>query len=264
MRFVVLGDGLLGGNAVKDLAAAGHTVRTVTHAELDLLHPVPAHLFDGADVVVNTMAYTNVDWCEEHPKETMRVNGEAAGEVARLARAAGARTVHVSTDYVLDPVSVYARGKVEGERAVLAAEPDALVLRVSTTFGPHPRRKDFVKWVLNTLKEKGEVTVLDDMMSSPTYAIEGARFIREAAERKLTGVFHVANARSASRWEMAVAAQRAFGVPGVVKGSKYADFKGFKAPRARDTRMPVDLPAWFRAMGLDDCMRDYAARERAA
>ncbi|GEM_PF-5101505 len=262
MRFLVLGDGLLGLNAAQVLAERGHQVRTLTHAELDLLKPVPREALAGADVVVNCMALTNPDVCEERAADAQRVNVDAAGEIAAATRAGGARLVHISTDYVLDPVSVYARTKAEGEKAVLKHDPHAAILRVSTTFGPHPRRKDFVKFVTGTLKEKGEVTVLDDMWSSPTYAREGARFIAEAGERKLEGIVHVANAQSVSRWDLAVAAQKAFGLPGVVHRSKFKDFK-WKAPRAQDTRMPWDMPAWFHPMTLDACLADYAKREKA-
>lgn len=260
MRVVVLGDGLLGLPVFEAYRARGHDARLFARGQLDLARAVPRDAFGDARVVVNAMAITNVDWAEEHPEETRRVNATAAGEVARAARDAGARLQHVSTDYALAPVSVYARTKLEGERLVREEAPDALVARVATTFGPHPKRRDFVKWVLATLAEKGEATVLADMWSSPTYAPEAARFLVEAAERDASGLVHVANAASASRYDMALAAQRAFGAKGTIRQGEYARF-AWKAPRAQDTRMPQDMPSWFHALSLEGAMADYARRE---
>ncbi|HLE96279.1 MAG TPA: sugar nucleotide-binding protein [Candidatus Thermoplasmatota archaeon] len=261
MRAVVLGDGLLGLPVTRALADGGHWIRPMSRFNLDLRDPVSEDAFAGADLVVNTMAMTDVDGCEDKADEARRVNADAAGEVARAAAAAGARLVHVSTDYVLQPLGVYAKTKLEGERAVLKAKKDALVVRCSTTFGPHPLRRDFVRWVLGELRTKGEATVAGDMFSCPTYSLEAARFIAEAAERAVTGTFHVANSRGVSRWELANAAQRAFGVPGAVRRGSMKDV-AWKAPRAADTRMPQDLPDWFVPLTLEACLGDYAERER--
>lgn len=263
MRAVVLGDGIVGLHAMRALADGGHWIRPVSRINLDLQRPVGEEAFLGADLVVNTAAMSDVDLCEERAKEAWRVNAEAAGEIAKAAEAAGARLVHVSSDLALHPVNVYGKSRAAGEKAVRDAMPEATILRVSTVFGPHPTRRDFVKWLLGELREHGSVAVPDDMQSSPSYAPEVGRFIAESAERDLPpGTYHVANRSGISRYEFANLVQRAFGVPGSVKRGKFAEYKGFRAPRAPDTRMTLDVPDWFEPLSLEACLADYAAREK--
>ena len=264
MRAVVLGDGILGLHAMRALADGGHWLRPVGRINLDLKDPVPSEAFLGADLVVNTAAVSDIDQCESDPDLARRVNATGAGEVAKAAAAAGARLVHLSTDHALHPSTVYGRTRAEGERLVLEAKPDALVVRCSTAFGPHPSRRDFVKWLLDELRANGQVVVPDDMTSSPTYAPEAARFVAEAAERGLAGgTYQVVNHRGISRFEFANLVQRAFGAPGSVVRGKLADYKGFKTPRPADTCMAPQVPDWFQARPLEACLADYAERERA-
>lgn len=260
----MLGDGIVGLHVVRALADGGHWIRPVGRVNLDLSKGVPEEAFLGADLVVNSAAVSDIDRCDESPDEARRINAEAAGEVAKAAAASGANLIHVSTDHAIHPVNVYGKTRAEGERRVLAAKPDAVVVRFSTTFGPHPTRRDFVKWLIEELRTKGDVHVPDDMHSSPVYAPEAARFIAEAAERGLApGVYHVANRGGISRYEFANLIQRAFEAPGGVVRGKLAEGKWFRAPRAADTRMTLNMPDWFVPMGLDQCLADYAEREKA-
>jgi dTDP-4-dehydrorhamnose reductase len=119
--------------------------------------------------IVHCAAATNVDWCESHPVECMRVNAEAAGALARAARSIGARLVYISTDSVFDgvsggyretdpvsPVNHYARSKASGESAVLDEIPDALVLRTNIYGWNLQSKHSLAEWALARL-EGGEV-----------------------------------------------------------------------------------------------------------
>ncbi len=56
----------------------------------------------GFDVVINCAAYTAVDRAEQEKEAAFAVNALGAGLVAAAARAAGAKSVLISTDYVFD------------------------------------------------------------------------------------------------------------------------------------------------------------------
>src|SRR4051812_751336 len=101
------------------------------------------------DVLVNAAAYTAVDAAEDEPSLATTINGEAPGTLARLAAERGAAMVHVSTDYVFsgghgpstegdaaEPLNVYGRSKLEGERAVAANNPRHLIFRTAWLHGP--------------------------------------------------------------------------------------------------------------------------------
>ena len=130
--------GRLGAALVREYASQ-HEVTGFTHAQLDLgrtggfavrrLSPCPF------DVLINAAALTNVDYCEDHREEAMRLNAEAPRVLAEICREKDRRFIHVSTDYVFDgekrqpytetdpahAISVYGESKRDGELRVLEA-----------------------------------------------------------------------------------------------------------------------------------------------
>jgi uncharacterized protein YbjT (DUF2867 family) len=87
----------------------------------------------GADVVINLVGIL----FERGKQRFEAVQAEGAGNVARAAAAAGAKLIHISAlGASPDSTALYARTKAAGEAAVLAAVPDATILRPSIVFGP--------------------------------------------------------------------------------------------------------------------------------
>src|SRR5438552_3635001 len=118
---------------------------------------------------------TGVDACESHPDQAQLVNADAPREIAKACHTLGIRLVFFSTDYVFDgrrgpfnerrrpqPLNVYGRTKLAGERNVLAAHPEALVVRTSANFGWGRARKktNSVTWILELLRRRQPVPLL--------------------------------------------------------------------------------------------------------
>lgn len=174
---------------------------------------------EAPDLVINAAAYTAVDRAEAEPELAMRLNGAAPGWLATAARAVGARFVHVSSDFVFDgtraspyppdappnPLSVYGRSKLEGERAVLAAHPDALVVR--TAWVHDGQGRNFVRTMLGLMQTREEVRVVCDQLGTPTHAPSLARAIWGLVAAEAKGVFHWTDAGVASWYDFAVAIQ---------------------------------------------------------
>ncbi len=257
----MLGNGLFGWNLSRALGAARERHVVLTHEDVDLaeeFEPAVRVALHAEDVLVNAMALTNVDACEDREAEAARVNGEAPGALAALAADAGARFVHVSTDVVLAPTNVYARSKALGEAAVRKAVGDeALVLRLSTTFGPHPTRSDFVQWTLGKLREGKPFPVLVDMRSSPAYAPDAARATIALVRAGATGTRQFANHAGLSRLELARLVAEAWELPPVMVPTTMDAFRAFKAPRPRDTRMACTTPPEYDPWTLQACLEDY-------
>ncbi|MCC6642996.1 MAG: dTDP-4-dehydrorhamnose reductase [Deltaproteobacteria bacterium] len=226
MRFFVTGSGgQLGRCLVRQVGrTAGRTLAAApSHAQLDVgdRDAVRAAL-DAArpDVVVNAAAFTWVDRCESERELAWRINAAAPGLLARECAGRGIRLVHVSTDYVFDgeasrpyteedrvaPRSEYGRGKLEGERQVWDALPDALVVRTSWVFGPG---RNFIATMLGLAgrrRAEGDETalrVVDDQFGSPTYADDLAGWILRLVEGRGRGLYHLANRGVATWWEVA-------------------------------------------------------------
>ena len=171
-------------------------------------------------LVINAAAYTAVDRAEEEPDQAQAVNAVGAGHVAAVAAAQGARLVHVSTDFVFDgaastpylpeartrPLSVYGKTKRDGEEAVLAAYPEAIVLRTAWLYAAGGR--NFVATMLRLMQEGKPLRVVADQVGSPTWA----RTLAEATwalglNLAASGIHHWTDAGVASWYDFAVAIQ---------------------------------------------------------
>ena len=215
-KVVVLGAGGRLGAALTREYASDHEVTGYTHAQLDLtnLELIRATLGSlSFDVLINAAALTNVDYCEDHRAEAMRLNAEAPRLLAEICREKQSRFVHVSTDYVFDgekrtpyteedpanAISVYGESKRAGELEVLEANDRALVIRVSWVFGPD--RPSFVDAILKKARTEEQVAAVADKFSTPTYTPDIAALLRPLLDRAAaSGIVHLAN-RGACSWQ---------------------------------------------------------------
>jgi dTDP-4-dehydrorhamnose reductase len=221
MRLLVLGSGGMLGRAVaRDASRLGHDVLALGHADLDITDADHVARVVGAAApaaVVNCAGFTDVDGAESDEGRATAVNGDGAGHVARAAAEAGARVVHVSSDYVFDgskrvpwlesdpvaPLQAYGRSKLAGERAVAAANDEHAVVRTAWLFGAGGA--NFVATMLRLGAERDEVTVVSDQCGSPTWAGHLAPALVEIAERTGdVGLFHAAGGGQCSWYEFAV------------------------------------------------------------
>jgi dTDP-4-dehydrorhamnose reductase len=164
--------------------------------------------------LVNAATYTAVDRAEDEPAAAMAVNRDGAAALAAAAQAQDAPILHVSTDYVFDgskgapyteadataPLGAYGRSKLEGEQAVLAANPRAAILRTSWVCSATGH--NFVRTMLRLARERDEVAVVEDQRGAPTFAEDLATAILRMAhslawadgEGEPFGVFHLSGA----------------------------------------------------------------------
>jgi len=167
------------------------------------------------DAVVHAAAWTAVDACEADPDRAWRVNALGSRHVADACRRTGAHLCAISTDYVFDgtsptpytewdapnPLSVYGRTKLAGERETLALVPGALIVRTSWVCGAGG--SNFVKTMLRLAAGDGDVTVVDDQHGCPTFTVDLAGMVRQLVAGRHVGVFHVTNQRPTTWWGLA-------------------------------------------------------------
>jgi dTDP-4-dehydrorhamnose reductase len=155
-------------------------------------------------VVFHCAAFTKVDLCETDPA-AQAVNADAVATMSAACAKAGAKLVHVSTDFVFDgkkeapyveedptaPLSAYGRTKREGEEHALAA-PGALVVRASWLFGNGG--PNFVEAMLKQAESgKKEVRVVADQTGRPTATTDLAAALVALADANVSGIVHYAN-----------------------------------------------------------------------
>jgi len=169
------------------------------------------------DVVINCAAFTNVDGAEARADEAMEANGAAPGVIADAAAKADVRFIHLSTDYVFDgrahtpyrpdaavsPINVYGATKLEGERRVLAAAPESVVVR--TAWVHSGGGVNFVRTAVRLLSAGTPMRVVDDQIGTPTRAMHLAEALWHIIDRpKLRGLLHFTDAGVASWFDVAV------------------------------------------------------------
>jgi dTDP-4-dehydrorhamnose reductase len=225
-RLVITGAGGQLGSCLSALAIdRGHDVLPFTSSRWDITDPAAAERIIGTgDVVINCAAYTNVDGAESDEAGAYAVNAAGPEHLARACARVGARLIHVSTDYVFsgdfgareprpyepgdetDPRGVYARSKLAGERAVLAALPDAsegIVVRTAWVY-TGGTGTDFVAVMRRLASGDGPVDVVDDQIGSPTYVADLAAALLQVTDDRVPGpILHAANAGEVSRFGQA-------------------------------------------------------------
>lgn len=177
-------------------------------------------------IILNAVAYNAVDLCEESDEEYAKailLNAEVPKFLVRVAKEIGATLVHYSTDYVFDgenmqgytedakpnPLSRYGMSKREGEKNVLAADGKNYLIRLSKLFGQPAAsmggKKSFFEKMLETAKEKTELSVVDDEQSCFTYAPDLAKATKSLIEDNAPyGIYHLPNSGGATWYEAAV------------------------------------------------------------
>lgn len=192
-------------------------------AHVDITDAAAVHAAVAAaqpDLLINAAAYNAVDTAEEAPAVADAVNGTAVGVLAATAATIGATFVHYSTDFAFDgtkrdgyaeddapgPVNAYGRSKLLGERALLEVAARSpgwrwYLIRTTRLFGrqgvsPNTKRS-FVDTMVTLSATKNRLELIDEEVSSPTYAPDLAHATRHIIDCALpSGIYHRTNAGS--------------------------------------------------------------------
>jgi dTDP-4-dehydrorhamnose reductase len=224
-RIVIVGaGGQVGSFLAAQAARQGRDVLALTSSQWDIADPQRAgEIVQPGDVVINCAAYTAVDDAERDRDRAYAVNADGPEHIALACARVGARLVHISTDYVFDgdfggaaprpyepddatrPLSFYGQTKLAGEQAVLAALPQAVVVRTAWVYTGGDG-KDFVAAMRRLAGGDGVVDMVDDQTGSPTYVVDLVSALLEVADGLVTapaGIVHAANGGEVTRYRQA-------------------------------------------------------------
>ena len=250
MKALVIGaSGFVGSYLMKALQAGGADAAGTFHAHpapslsaLDITDPgqVSALIKKiSPELICLCAAEPNVDYCEAHPKETSAVNVAGVKNVAEAAKAAGAKLMYFSSDYVFDgrsgpyretdlphPVSEYGRQKLESEKIVQGLLKDFLILRVTVLYGWERQGKNFLERLIKTLKKGETLLVPNDQIGNPTLVPNMTEIAAELALKNERGIFHIAGLDWINRYEFAVRIAETFGLDAsLIAGVKTSEMK---------------------------------------
>lgn len=242
----------------------GVSARFLGRAEADLMDPERCATQVGdCDAVINAAAWTAVDKAETEETAATVVNGAAPAAMARACAALGVPFVHISTDYVFDgagdaafatdhpvgPLGAYGRSKLAGERGVLAAGGNALVLRTSWVVSAHGA--NFVKTMLRLGAGRDSLNVVADQIGGPTPAAALADALLVAARAMVAGqpggVHHFAGAPDTSWAGFAREIMARAGLACVVNDIPSA---AYPTPARRPLNSRLDCAGFEKAFGV--------------
>ena len=226
MKILVIGGtGLIGTHVVDAAIQRGHEV-SWTYFSSDIKDISHAHQLDKTEVdavnhlinkikpdaVIDSAAFVDVDACEMERERTWAVNVSGSRNVAVASNKVGAHLLTFSTDYVfrgdpesapyepqdpINPQNYYGVTKYAAEGAARIVK-ECTILRTSVVYSVAPA--NFVMWALSELEMGHEISIVNDQVSTPTFATDLALASIEILERRLKGIFHAAGPKSMSRY----------------------------------------------------------------
>ena len=215
------------------------------------------------DIIINTAAITNVDYCEKYEKNAFDVNVTGTKNIAKIAEKLGSKLIHISTDAVFsgskkfyveedkpNPISVYGKTKLESEK-IISKVNDSVILRPSVLFGWIPfeyiKTKDesrktmnFGLWVIDQLYKNNKISIVNDQINTPTLADNLAENIIEIIKTDLTGIFHLSGLSCISRLDFSKKIAKTFGYSDNLISSISSEKLKQIAPRTLESCLKCD------------------------
>jgi dTDP-4-dehydrorhamnose reductase len=265
-RLLITGaSGLLGLNLAL-AACERHTVTGVDRCKLtgvpfdlicaDLLERgTVERLLDAArpEWLIHCAAVAVPEACEANPEFARRLNAEFPGELAQACAKRGVKMVHMSTDSVFDgtksglyeeedqtnPLNLYARTKLASERAVLEANPDAIVVRVNFYGFSLTGKRSIVEFFVNNLSVGNRVKGFVDVKFNPTFVGHLSDLLLAMLEKGLRGLYHTVSPDVMSKYDFGVAVARRFGWDETLITPESVDRSELTARRAHNLGLSV-------------------------
>lgn len=279
MRVLITGSsGQLGKAVVELFFKNGIDVYPIPHSRLDITDRKAVDEIIRSylpDVVINCSAITDVDLCEREIDRAFKVNAIGAKNLALVTQRYNIHLIHISTDYVFDgkkdspyiefdkpnPINNYGKSKLEGENFVRTFSQRFTIVRTSWLYGDG---NNFVKKILERVKQEKLLKVVDDQFGSPTYTYDLAKALMTITKEQAHGLYHFANVGIVSRFQEArfIVEKLKLGVEIIpVKSEQYSTL----AERPRYTPLKnylLELEGLFYARDWESALEEFLFKER--
>jgi len=205
------------------------------------------------DAVIHTAANANVDACESDPEGARLLNAVFPGELAELCAKQSVHMIHISTDAVFDgtkediyteddipnPLGVYAQTKLDGERNVLSANPDAAIARVNFFGWSLPGTRSLSEFFYNKLSTGQQANGFTDVWFCTMFVGDLADTLVRMLEKGLSGLYHTVGSEALTKYDFGVKIARQFGFDEELVIPTSVEESGLKARRSRNLRLSV-------------------------
>ena len=201
----------------------------IDYKKLDIIqkHKVKEVILDFfPDFIINVAAFTNVDKSETEKETAWKINVNGVENIAFYSWTIDAHLIHISTDYIFDgkngpysendkpnPVGYYGRTKLASENSIRISGTKNTIIRTNILYGPAKYgRPDFVKWVVNSLRDNNVIRIVTDQVGNPTYIDDLVASINKIIELKKEGVYNIGGREMISRYDFTLRIADYFGL----------------------------------------------------
>ncbi len=205
------------------------------------------------DWLIHCAALSDLDQCEENPELARLLNTDLPRRLADACASRSISFIHISTDAVFDgekegyyteaddaqPMNVYARTKLEGEEAVLQANPRAIVARVNFYGWSLSGKRSLAEFFFNNLTENKTITGFTDVHFCPLLVNQLARILTQMLEKQLSGLYHAVGPQAISKYMFGVELARKFGFNQNLISPKSVRSSGLAAKRSQNLSLSI-------------------------
>jgi dTDP-4-dehydrorhamnose reductase len=169
------------------------------------------------DIVLHTIAHSNLDLCETDHDITDRLHVDATQKIVNACASINSKLIFLSTDAVFEgqlnkqycetdtpnPINYYGKTKLEAEKIVLSASPNNVVLRTAVIYGWHKKSR-FTNWILDYLKNGKSVDPFSDQFNTPTLVDDLVQVILKIIDKDISGLYHATGKTCLNRYQFAI------------------------------------------------------------
>ena len=230
------------------------------------------------DWVINCAALANLEECEKHPGQARILNTDLPRELATACAKRNMKFIHLSTDAVFDgtkkdayteddepnPLGMYSQTKLDGERAVQEANPQAVIARVNFFGWSLGGWRSLGEFFVNNLSEGKNVNGFTDVIFCPMWVNHLAQTLIAMLEKNLSGLYHVVGAQPMSKYQFGMEIARTFGLREDLISPRSVEGSGLTAHRSHNlwlsthklsTDLGREIPRF--STGLDEFYTQY-------
>ena len=282
MKILITGaNGMLGSALYPELLADKHEILAtdITGENNDIIYldvrdrKSVAKIFESfrPDIVFHLAAATDVDRCEVQKEEAFITNALGTENVVLSCIKKDTTLVYISTAAVFDgekkepytefdhpnPLSIYAKTKLEGEKTVQLFLKKYFIIRAGWMIGGIDKDKKFVFKIIKQLQNQKEISAVTDKVGSPTFTKDFSRGLLSLIATERYGLYHMANKGSCSRYDIAKMIVKFMGRDDITVKPVTSEAFPLRAPRPDSEAIDNfklnllgmnNMPSWERAL----------------
>ncbi len=214
------------------------------------------------DIIIDTHALNDVDYCELHPEEAWDLNVNATRNIAEASKIVGSKYIFFSSDYVFDgnkseytekdkpnPLNYYGKTKWVAELILKVLDIDYIVARTSGLYGSTSSagKKSFLIWLIENLRANKRVEVVSDQYLSFTYVEDLAKTIFDLYKKDARGIYHAVGKDCISKYEFAIQISKKFGLNSSLIAPTFS--ANLRLAAKRPIKVKLNLNKLSRAIG---------------